>query len=648
MIGMLAIIPVLLSFNAIYVLIPVILIIILIAAAAGLTRGTDIFDLLGFGAIMGFTSGMGQGRAKGLRGRKYGAGGAKGAARIKQRAANRKKKKGVAAKVNRKGKGGVVAKGATKFGALGGALAMRGKVRERMLGRVRNQGTLRTPISGIGGGKGGNAEKKVRFATRFTRIRAVAGRVNQRRASTAGKRAGSFGKKMDMHNDIAAGIRAKNGKFGQAKYDRPGRLGYAKGMLYIGRGGKRIWIPGAATAGAVIGGAVGVASAVRYRGAVRISNEKLHERLPTLYDEKGNKLRPASKNERREIRAMKHDKIGEIYKRKEENQELKQYRLKYGRKQYRQEKREILYGEAGKGGGKAGAGAAGKPVGLKEELRRESEDKFMKSAGDRAAKNLAGGFSSRKHLNKYSGMSDEEKSAEAERQVKRMKQIGDRYGVTAATAYAVTKFTLPTLRNAWRQRNAWKTNNSPDSMLSKPGADVGGQSKTAGGVGGPGATGQGAGSNNNASGTTSKREARLNQHLNNLNKQKEELKKDVEDKANRIKEGGAGAVWASFSLGFTGDKIRSVNSHIKKTNNFISKEKDRQEREKKIEEQKKKVDEEENAKQKQRESQKAEEKEEKQKAKEKKEDDERRNAEEQQQKEGKEKKDSGGTSSKGK
>ena len=607
--GMLAIIPVLLSFNAIYVLIPILIIIILIAAAAGLTRGTDIFNLLGFGAIMGFTSGMGQGRAKGLRGRKYGAGGAKGAARIKQRAA-KQKKKGAAAKVNKKS-GGSVVKGATKFGALGGALAMRGKVREQMLGRVRNPGSIRSPnsVTGAGKGKGGSGGgggvKNVRFATKFTRIRAVAGRVNQRRAAAAGKRITSFGGRISAHENIAKDLRSKTGKFGQSKYERPGRLGYAKGMLYIGRKGKRIWIPGAATAGAVIGGAIGVASAVRYRGAVRLSKDDLHKNFPTLYDKNGVKLRPASKNERREIKAMKHDKIKEIYTRRQENQELKRYRLTVGRRQYRQEKREILYGEAGNGGNKGGANA---PAGLKERLRKESEDKFMhgkeydktgkvvsQGAGQRAADNLAGGFSNRKHLNRYSKMSEEDKHAEAERKVKRMKQIGDKYGVTAATAYAATMFTMPTLRNAWRQRNAWKADNSPHSTLAKPGASVGGPAKSGTGGSGSGATSTGAGGNNNASGTSSERAASLNRHLNGLNRQKEGLKNVVESKTERIKEGGAGAVWASFSLGFTGDKIRSVNNHIRKTNGAISKEKERQEREGRLNEQNKKVEDEKNA-----------------------------------------------------
>ncbi len=54
---------IILSFNAIYTLIPIIVIIILIAAAAGLSRGTDIFSLFGLGSLLGFTRGIGAGGA---------------------------------------------------------------------------------------------------------------------------------------------------------------------------------------------------------------------------------------------------------------------------------------------------------------------------------------------------------------------------------------------------------------------------------------------------------------------------------------------------------------------------------------------------------------------------------------------------------
>ena len=63
---------IILSFNAIYTLIPIIVIIILIAAAAGLSRGTDIFSLFGLGSLLGFTRGIGAGGAgKGFRNVKF-------------------------------------------------------------------------------------------------------------------------------------------------------------------------------------------------------------------------------------------------------------------------------------------------------------------------------------------------------------------------------------------------------------------------------------------------------------------------------------------------------------------------------------------------------------------------------------------------
>jgi hypothetical protein len=67
-------IPLLLSFKAIYSLIPIILIVLLIAAAAGLTRGADLFSFLGFGALMGFSSGLRGGKRTGLTGKKYAGG----------------------------------------------------------------------------------------------------------------------------------------------------------------------------------------------------------------------------------------------------------------------------------------------------------------------------------------------------------------------------------------------------------------------------------------------------------------------------------------------------------------------------------------------------------------------------------------------
>ncbi len=58
---------VLLSFNAIYALIPIIVIIILISAAAGLSRGYDIFRIFGIGSLLGFSVGT----QRGLRGTAY-------------------------------------------------------------------------------------------------------------------------------------------------------------------------------------------------------------------------------------------------------------------------------------------------------------------------------------------------------------------------------------------------------------------------------------------------------------------------------------------------------------------------------------------------------------------------------------------------
>jgi hypothetical protein len=66
-------IPILLSFDIIEALVPVIIILVLIAAAAGLTRGMDMFALFGLGSLMGFAN-SGSGRVgKGLRGTRYGA-----------------------------------------------------------------------------------------------------------------------------------------------------------------------------------------------------------------------------------------------------------------------------------------------------------------------------------------------------------------------------------------------------------------------------------------------------------------------------------------------------------------------------------------------------------------------------------------------
>ncbi|MGC8652107.1 MAG: hypothetical protein ACP5UH_02555 [Candidatus Micrarchaeia archaeon] len=65
---MLVIAQVLLSIGAIYAFIPIIIILILIAAAAGLMRGTDIFAFFGIGTLMGMASGAGRGAGKGFSG----------------------------------------------------------------------------------------------------------------------------------------------------------------------------------------------------------------------------------------------------------------------------------------------------------------------------------------------------------------------------------------------------------------------------------------------------------------------------------------------------------------------------------------------------------------------------------------------------
>ncbi|MCL5101793.1 MAG: hypothetical protein M1544_00330 [Candidatus Marsarchaeota archaeon] len=61
-----------LSFDIIEALLPVIIILFLIAAAAGLTRGSDIFALFGLGAMMGFAKSGGGRVGKGFKGTRYG------------------------------------------------------------------------------------------------------------------------------------------------------------------------------------------------------------------------------------------------------------------------------------------------------------------------------------------------------------------------------------------------------------------------------------------------------------------------------------------------------------------------------------------------------------------------------------------------
>jgi len=63
---------IILSFQAILTLIPIIVIIILIGAAAGLSRGSNIFTFFGFGSLLGFSKGIGSGGAgKSIKNIKY-------------------------------------------------------------------------------------------------------------------------------------------------------------------------------------------------------------------------------------------------------------------------------------------------------------------------------------------------------------------------------------------------------------------------------------------------------------------------------------------------------------------------------------------------------------------------------------------------
>lgn len=81
---------VVLSFNAVYTLIPIIIIVILIAAGAGLSRNMDFFALMGFGTIMGAARPGGR-VGKGFGSTKYGGGNLKRGA-FKKRAGKKKGK----------------------------------------------------------------------------------------------------------------------------------------------------------------------------------------------------------------------------------------------------------------------------------------------------------------------------------------------------------------------------------------------------------------------------------------------------------------------------------------------------------------------------------------------------------------------------
>lgn len=63
---LIALIAVLLSFNAVYTIVPIIVIVILIAAAAGLMRGMNIFAFFGFNTLTGMSRATAAGRARGL------------------------------------------------------------------------------------------------------------------------------------------------------------------------------------------------------------------------------------------------------------------------------------------------------------------------------------------------------------------------------------------------------------------------------------------------------------------------------------------------------------------------------------------------------------------------------------------------------
>lgn len=87
---------VVLSFNAVYTLIPIIIIVILIGAGAGLSRNTDFFALMGFGTIIGAARPGGGRVGKGFGSTKYGGSAGKRASFKKK-----KQKKGQKTRVQR-------------------------------------------------------------------------------------------------------------------------------------------------------------------------------------------------------------------------------------------------------------------------------------------------------------------------------------------------------------------------------------------------------------------------------------------------------------------------------------------------------------------------------------------------------------------
>ncbi|MEM4064610.1 MAG: hypothetical protein QW582_00115 [Candidatus Micrarchaeaceae archaeon] len=64
-------IAILLSYNAVNVLFPIVIIAILILAAAGLNRGAGVFDFMGIGTLLGLGGAVGGGRVKGLSKKPY-------------------------------------------------------------------------------------------------------------------------------------------------------------------------------------------------------------------------------------------------------------------------------------------------------------------------------------------------------------------------------------------------------------------------------------------------------------------------------------------------------------------------------------------------------------------------------------------------
>jgi hypothetical protein len=107
-------IAVLLSFNVILPLVPVIVIAVLILAAAGLTRGSDVFALLGIGALIGLGGGRSAHGSHGLGKVKY-AGNAVSRGRAAGKASGLFKPKGLT-------KAGRKAKSAAKSAAISGTL----------------------------------------------------------------------------------------------------------------------------------------------------------------------------------------------------------------------------------------------------------------------------------------------------------------------------------------------------------------------------------------------------------------------------------------------------------------------------------------------------------------------------------------------